>query len=92
MFDKLPNLLVGFILFMNAVGFLLMGADKYKAKKKLWRIPEKMLFLVALLGGAVGVYAGMLFFRHKTKHWYFVIGIPAILVAEAAITLFIFKS
>ncbi|HOP99820.1 MAG TPA: DUF1294 domain-containing protein [Acetivibrio clariflavus] len=92
MFDKLDNLSMGFVLFMNVVGFLMMGIDKYKAKKKLWRIPEKVLLLTALFGGAVGVYAGMLFFRHKTKHWYFVIGVPAILIAEIVIALFIFKN
>ena len=77
---------------MNIVGFLLMGIDKYKAKKKLWRVPEKVLFLSAILGGAVGVYAGMLFFRHKTKHWYFMTGVPAILLAEVITILFILKS
>lgn len=69
-----------------------MGVDKYKAKKRLWRIPEKMFFIVAVLGGALGVYAGMLFFRHKTKHWYFMLGVPSILLAEVIITLFLIKN
>lgn len=50
--------------------------DKWKAKHHAWRIRERTLFLVALLGGGFGVWAGMYLFRHKTKHWYFVWGIP----------------
>lgn len=89
MFDVIFYLLLGLILFMNIIGFIIMGMDKYKAKKKLWRIPEKIFFMVAVFGGAIGVYAGMLFFRHKTKHWYFMLGVPAILLAELIITFFI---
>ena len=78
-------LILGLILLVNIIGFTVMGVDKYKAKKKLWRVPEKIFFLVAVFGGSVGVYAGMFFFRHKTKHWYFVLGIPFILIAEAIV-------
>lgn len=46
---------------VNIIGFSIVGADKYKAKKNLWRIPEKTFFLIAVFGGAIGVYAGMLF-------------------------------
>lgn len=91
MFDEFLNLTLGFVLVINVVGFLLMGIDKYKAKKRLWRIPEKVLFLPAILGGAIGVYAGMLFFRHKTKHWYFMIGVPAILLVEVICAFLIYK-
>jgi uncharacterized membrane protein YsdA (DUF1294 family) len=89
MFDVTFYLLLGLFLLMNIIGFIIMGMDKYKARKKLWRIPEKTFFIVAVFGGAVGVYAGMLFFRHKTKHWYFMLGVPAILLAELIITFFI---
>jgi uncharacterized membrane protein YsdA (DUF1294 family) len=91
MFDEFLNLTLGFVLVINVVGFLLMGIDKYKAKKRIWRIPEKVLFLPAILGGAIGVYAGMLFFRHKTKHWYFMIGVPAILLVEVICAFLIYK-
>ncbi len=84
--------LLGFVLLINIIGFIIMGVDKYKAKKRLWRIPEKIFFTVTVLGGAVGVYTGMLYFRHKTKHWYFMLGIPAILLAEVIITLFFIKN
>lgn len=57
-----------------------MGIDKYKAIKDEWRIPEKTLFIIAILGGALGSWVGMYSFRHKTKHWYFVIGMPLILI------------
>ncbi len=80
-----------FVGIINIIGFVVMGADKYKAKKKHWRVPEKNFFLIAVLGGAAGVYAGMLFFRHKTKHWYFMVGVPAIFVAEAVTTFLLLK-
>lgn len=59
-----------------------MGIDKKKAKKGAWRIPEKRLFFIALLGGSIGSILGMKTFRHKTKHWYFVWGMPAILIIQ----------
>ncbi|OUP22591.1 hypothetical protein B5F29_00925 [Lachnoclostridium sp. An196] len=59
-----------------------MGLDKRKARKNLWRIPEKTLFLSAILGGSAGAIAGMYVFHHKTRHWYFVIGMPLILVIQ----------
>ena len=68
----------------NLLGFVLMGADKRRARKGLWRIPERTLFLSAILGGSVGTIAGMWTFRHKTKHWYFVFGMPLILLAQLA--------
>ena len=62
-----------FILVMSAVLFVLMGADKRFARHEMHRVPEKKLFLFALLGGAPGGLLGMYAFRHKTKHWYFVL-------------------
>ena len=61
------------------------GIDKRKARRGAWRIPEKTLFLLPLLGGSVGALLGMKVFRHKTKHWYFVWGIPIILLAQTAL-------
>ena len=69
-----------YLVIMNLVGFVIMGVDKHKAKCGAWRIPEKMLFLISLIGGSLGTWVGMYAFRHKTKHWYFVIGMPLILV------------
>lgn len=67
---------------INLAGFCLMGIDKQKAVKHQWRVPEKTLFAASLLGGSIGTWAGMYVFRHKTRHWYFVVGMPAILVLQ----------
>ena len=75
-------ILIVYLLIMNLIGFILMGADKKKAKSSAWRIPEKTLFLPAILGGSIGAIAGMQVFRHKTKHWYFKYGMPAILILQ----------
>lgn len=72
-----------YLVVMNLIGIYVMWLDKRKAIKGAWRIPEKMLFLVSLLGGSIGTWAGMYLFRHKTKHWYFVIGMPLILILQA---------
>lgn len=74
---------------INLVGFILMGIDKHKARKHLWRIPERTLFLTAILGGSIGVFLGMHTFHHKTKHTSFVVGIPLIIVIQA-IPLFLY--
>lgn len=70
---------------INLVGFLLMGIDKGRAKLGQWRIRERTLFLVALLGGSVGSLTGMFLFRHKTKHFSFLVGMPAILLIQIAL-------
>lgn len=71
-----------YLLIINAAGFLLMLADKQKAKRGAWRIPEATLMWVAALGGSIGSLAGMYTFRHKTKHPKFTIGIPVILAIQ----------
>ena len=70
---------------INCIAFLVYGLDKKKAKARHRRIPEKTLFLLALLGGGIGCLGGMYLLRHKTKHLSFVIGIPLITVAEAVV-------
>lgn len=70
-----------YLLIVNIVAFFLMGIDKKKAQTGVWRIPEKTLFLSAILGGGIGAIAGMQLFRHKTRHRSFVIGMPLILLA-----------
>ena len=69
-------------LIISLVAFAMMGIDKRKAKKHLWRISEKSLVIVALLGGSVGTIAGMKFFRHKTLHWKFKYGMPSIFMIQ----------
>jgi len=70
------------LLVMNVLAFALMGIDKLKAKAGAWRVPEKTLFLVTALFGGLGGTLGRYFFRHKTKHWYFKFGFPALLVVQ----------
>ena len=77
--------LLWYLAAVNLVTFTVYGVDKAKARRGAWRVPEKTLFLLPLLGGSIGALLGMRAFRHKTKHWYFVWGIPAILLAQIAL-------
>lgn len=86
---QLSTIPIIYLLFINLTGFALMGIDKYKARKHLWRIPERTLFLAALLGGSAGSILGMYTFHHKTRHWYFVAGMPAILILQIVLTVFL---
>ncbi len=81
--------LIIYLVMINFVAFLLMGFDKRRARRQAWRIPEKTLFGSALLGGSIGAIAGMQFFRHKTRHLSFQIGMPAILIIQIVLVIFI---
>ena len=74
-----------FLILINAVAFLLMLADKQKARKNKWRIAESTLFSIAAVGGSLGILLGMYTFRHKTRHIAFTAGIPAILAVQIVI-------
>lgn len=76
-------MLVIVVLALSLFGLGAMWWDKRCARLGAWRTPEKTLFLIAVVGGSLGVWAGMYLFRHKTKHMQFVIGIPVIIVAQA---------
>lgn len=80
-------LIIAYLICINLAGFASMGLDKKRAIQHEWRIPETTLFLIALLGGSLGSIAGMQLFRHKTRHWYFVCGMPAIFFVELALAL-----
>jgi uncharacterized membrane protein YsdA (DUF1294 family) len=71
-----------YLIFINSIGFLLMGWDKWKARLQKWRVQEKKLWLVAFLGGAIDATVGMYLFRHKTKHATFRYGLPILSVVE----------
>ena len=89
--DALELIIVYFAI-INIIGFFIMGIDKRKAIRHAYRIPEATLFLIALIGGSIGSILGMRFFRHKTKHWYFVYGMPAILIIQILIIVLLAKS
>ena len=78
-----------YLLLINAAAFVLMLVDKIKAKKNRWRIPERTLIGSAMLGGSIGALLGMYTFRHKTRHPKFTLGVPAILIAQIALTVFL---
>lgn len=81
-----------YLIAVNLTGFALMGFDKWKARKHAWRIPEATLFIVALIGGSVGSILGMQVFRHKTRHWYFVYGMPAILLLQLVLVFLLIEA
>ena len=78
-----------YLLFINIIGFLAMGIDKFKAQKGWWRIPEATLMTLCALGGGIGTIAGMYTFRHKTKKMKFTIGMPTILIVEIITIIYI---
>ena len=75
-------IMIGYVVVLSLVGLVLCGLDKHYARIRHRRISERTLFLVAALGGSVGVWVGMYLFRHKTRHPSFVLGIPAILLVQ----------
>ena len=74
--------MIYYLIFINIVGLLSMYLDKYFAKNNMYRISEKNLFLIAIIGGSIGSIIGMYKFRHKTKHKQFTIGLPSILIFQ----------
>lgn len=84
------DLLFAYLLLINAAGLIIMLVDKRKAIKNRWRIPERTMIVLAIIGGSLGIYAGMQLFRHKTKHAKFYIGVPLILAVQVIITLYLF--
>lgn len=87
----MKEILALYLLIINALAFLLMLLDKYKARKNLWRIPEATLMGVAALGGSIGALLGMYTVRHKTRHKKFTLGIPAILIAQIALAVLVYQ-
>jgi len=80
--------LIAFVVF-NVVTFVIYGIDKVKAKYNKWRIPESTLLLLAAAGGSIGALLGMQVFRHKTKHLKFKYGVPAIIILQMALLVYI---
>ena len=80
-----------YLIAINLFAFILFGVDKRKAQNNAWRISEKGLFLSAILGGSIGAILGMHVFHHKTKHWYFLYGLPLILVIQIVLVWVIWR-
>lgn len=85
----LTKILLAYLIIINAAAFVLMLADKIKAKRGAWRVPEATLMTVAAIGGSVGALAGMYTFRHKTKHIKFTLGIPLILAVQVGLAIWL---
>ena len=83
------TLIIIYLAVINFISFTVMGIDKLKAKKRAWRIPEATLFVLAIIGGSI---IGMHLFRHKTRHWYFLYGMPAILLIQVLIVVALLSS
>ena len=79
------RLFIIYLIIINVITFALYGIDKSRAVHREWRIPEKVLLGVAVIGGSVGAILGMFMFRHKTQHWYFRYGLPLILLVQVII-------
>ena len=84
------KLMLGWLVLANLALFVLMGADKAAARRGSRRIPESALLGMAVIGGGAGGLLGMLLFRHKTRKPAFVLGLPVIVLAEAALAYFLF--
>ncbi len=80
---------IAYLVLINLIGFISMGVDKRRAVRHDWRTPERMLFLIAIIGGSLGSILGMQAFRHKTKHKRFVFGMPLILILQVALIVFL---
>lgn len=77
--------IIWYFVIINIIAFIVMGTDKRKAVKHQWRISEKTLWGTAIIGGSIGSILGMRFFRHKTKHRLFTVGMPFILIIQVVI-------
>ena len=87
--NTLHSYLTYYLLAINAVAFIMYGIDKYKAQKAKWRISEATLLLLAILGGSIGAWMGMKVWHHKTMHKKFKYGIPAILLIQIALMVYL---
>ena len=82
--------LMYYLIVVNLLTWIIYGIDKWKAKRRAWRIPERTLLLLGAAGGCTGALAGMLMFRHKTRKLKFMIGVPVIFVVESIFFVYIF--
>ena len=86
------TLLIIYLAAVNLLGFTIMGIDKYRARKRAFRIPEATLFTIARIGGSIGSILGMYTFHHKTRHRSFTFGMPAILILQVILVILIISA
>lgn len=86
------RLLIGYLVIINIIAFVTYGVDKSKAERGAWRIPEKTLILLAVIGGSIGAYLGMWFFHHKTMKPKFAVGIPIIISVQIAAVILLYQN
>ena len=79
-----------YLLAINPLSFILFGLDKYKAKKGKWRISEATLLMIAVIGGSIGAWADMRLWHHKTMHKKFKYGIPAIIIMQVCLVVYLY--
>lgn len=84
------SILINYLIIINIVTFFIYGIDKYKAKKSQWRVSEKILITLAILGGSIGAWIGIKIWHHKTKHQKFKLGIPIIIVIQICLLIYLF--
>lgn len=80
-----------YLIIINIISFLLFGIDKRRAKRKLWRVSEKVLLATSLLGGATGALIAMVIFKHKLSKKSFYIGVPVLIVLNKIAMLWLFR-
>ena len=89
---NIEHIAIGIFATINLVSFIIMGNDKRKSMRNgADRTPEGLLFFMAAAFGAIGVYAGMFAFRHKTKKWYFLLGIPLLILQNLSVAYLVIK-
>lgn len=81
------DFIILYVAAVNVISFIAMGVDKRRAVKRAFRVPESTLFVLAIIGGSIGSIAGMHLFHHKTRHWYFLYGMPVILALQIILIL-----
>lgn len=86
---KLYEIILYYLLTINIFTMYTFFLDKSKAKNHKWRIKERTLFFLSIIGGSLGALLGMKLFKHKTKHWYFKYGIPVILIIQIALVVYL---
>lgn len=91
MIKMIPMLLLAYLLLINIITYFTYAADKTKARQNKWRIPERTLILLAILGGSPAALLAMKHYHHKTRHLKFKLGIPLLLIVQIIIIIFLYK-